>query len=364
MELIAYLILVFTLLQLLVALLNALIREKPRAGMQDGSEPLVTIMIPARNEEKNIINIIEDLLRQDYMNIEILVFDDQSDDRTYELASALSEHDKRIRVISSRGLPEGWLGKNHACNSMALEAKGEYLLYLDADVRAGKGIIRNILSFAQKKGIDLISIFPKQIISGPGEKSTVPLMNYILLSLLPLIAVRKIRFPSLAAANGQFMFFRGSAYRSVKPHERLKANKVEDIETARLFKKLGHKVACFTGDDTIKCRMYSGFRESVTGFSKNVAAYFGNSLLAATFFWLITTAGFIVIYIAFTTWVFILYLAAFITTRLLVSVASEQKVVTNLIFLIPQQLSFGLIIYTAAINRYFRKFKWKGRQIN
>jgi glycosyltransferase involved in cell wall biosynthesis len=356
-------ILFFTFIQLLVAVANTLFL--PKLVRRHSSEsPLVSVLIPARNEENNIGNLLDDILEQDYGNIEVFVFNDQSDDRTAEVVKQYSERDTRITLINSDGLPHGWYGKNYACYSLSGKAHGKYFLFLDADVRIGKGLIANSLSFIERHLTVLLTIFPKQIMMSAGEKLTVPNMNYILLSLLPLILVRKSANPAFAAANGQFMMFESAAYRLFEPHEKMKNDMVEDISTARYLKSMKQKIACLTGDDTIRCRMYAGFSDAVNGFSKNVSAFFGNSLLIATIFWLVTTFGFIFIIIAFSPKVFLLYLAAYLLTRVLISRVSEQNIMENILLMIPQQVSCGLFILKAMVNKICKKHLWKGRYIH
>lgn len=362
MIILAYIILAFTAIQLLAALMNLL----PGATLLKKADPsadLVSVLIPARNEENNIGNLLHDLSSQEYQNIEIIVFDDQSEDKTRIIVEKLSVEDKRIRVVTSPGLPEGWLGKNFACNSLSEYAKGDYLLFLDADVRIKNNTLGKAVTLAKKHGLSLISIFPKQDIVTTGEKITVPNMNYILLSLLPLVLVRILKFVSLSAANGQFMFFRADIYNSIRPHILMKNNKVEDISISRLLKEKDHKIACLVGDDNISCRMYTGFSDAVEGFSKNVIAFFGNSFLLAVMFWLITTLGFLVPLLFLSKGMFLSYLTAYLLTRILISVASHQSIYENLLFIIPLQFSMGLFIYKAFINKHFGKFQWKGRSI-
>jgi hypothetical protein len=109
--------------------------------------------------------------------------------------------------------------------------------------------------------------------------------------------------------------------------------------------------------------MYSGFSESVHGFSKNVTQFFGNSFSLAILFWLITTFGFIMVFLALPKTIFISYFIIFILTRITVSVAARQSVLMNLIFLIPQQLALGLFVLKAVVNRYKNQYEWKGRKI-
>lgn len=359
----ASVVIFFSIIQLLVAVVNLLFETNlPLADYSP--DHLVSVMIPARNEEKNIGNILNDLIGQDYHNIEVIVFNDQSDDRTAEIVTEYTIYDERIRLVDSAGLPAGWLGKNFACHSLANYSAGKYLLFLDADVRIGNSLIGRAVSFSDKYDLSLISIFPKQIIKTFGERITVPNMNYILVSLLPLVLVRKLGFPSLSAANGQFMFFMAEIYKSMQPHEMVRNDKVEDISIARIFKKNGLNVACLLGDDTITCRMYTGFCEAVRGFSKNVIAFFGNSFLLALSFWLITTFGFLALFFGLPRWIFAAYLILYLSVRIVISTASRQNIFFNLLYILPLQLSLGLFIYRAFINKHFKKFQWKGRSIN
>jgi len=362
MIILAYIIMAFTVIQLLVALLNLLPGTSlPKSG--DLSGELVSVLIPVRNEENNIGNILQDLLNQEYKDIEIIVFDDQSEDKTGEIVKGLSASESRIRLILSEGLPEGWLGKNHACHSLSKYAKGDYLLFLDADVRIKNNTIGKAVAFAKKHELSLISIFPKQVIKTNGEKMTVPNMNYILLSLLPLILVRKSKFTSLSAANGQFMFFRTDVYNKLQPHRLMKDNKVEDISISRYLKENGYNIACLAGDDNINCRMYTGYLDALEGFSKNVIAFFGNSFFLALLFWLVTSFGFLPV-LFFLPWkIFVAYLTMYFLTRIIISIASHQNIFNNLLYLVNLQLSMGIFIYKAFINKHFRKFQWKGRSI-
>jgi glycosyltransferase involved in cell wall biosynthesis len=359
---IAWFVFFFTVLQLLIAFVNLLFMSKLPPGNKSDN-PLVSVLIPARNEEKNISNVLEDILHQDYCQIEVIVFNDLSGDATAEIVEEFARRDKRISMINANRLPEGWLGKNRACHILSQHARGEYFLFLDADVRVGNKLIYNAISYMDRFGLALVSIFPRQIIKTLGEKITIPVMNYILLTLLPLVLVRKSIFSSLAAANGQFMLFNSGVYKSLYPHEKMKINLVEDIEIARYLKKQQYKIACLAGDSAIQCRMYSGPKDAVRGFSKNVSAFFGNSIMLAFIFWLITTFGFLFVLYSLSFPLFLTYIIIYILIRIIVSVVSEQNTAENLLLIFPQQMSFGLFIYYAFINKKNKTYHWKGRDI-
>jgi glycosyltransferase involved in cell wall biosynthesis len=358
----AYFIFAFAIIQMIVAIINVLLAQKLHST--DGSfHSLVSVLIPARNEENNIASLLNDLLNQDYQNIEIIVFNDLSTDRTEEIVSSFVKSDKRVRLINSDGLTNGWLGKNFACHNLAKQAQGEYLLFVDADVRIKGDVIINSISIAEKHQLGLLSVFPKQLMKSGGEYLTVPVMNYILLTLLPLVLVHKSKNPSLAAANGQFMLFKRASYIQMLPHEKFKSSKVEDIDISRFFKTKNIPIACLLGDHTIECRMYNSFTEAVNGFSKNVVHFFGNSFLAAFLFWGITTLGFIVVVISFPLYLCCLYLLIVLMTKMIVSIISKQNILMNTIFFLPQQITLGMLIYKALLNRINKQYQWKGRSI-
>jgi glycosyltransferase involved in cell wall biosynthesis len=358
---VAWIIFIFTFLQLMVALVNLLFQpKKPIARVND----LVSILVPVRNEEKNITSFLSSLQKQDYHNIEILIFDDQSTDSTALLVKNAARTDNRIRYFTSGILPKGWLGKNHACHMLSKKAQGKYFLFLDADINLGDRIISDSVASSVKNKLALLSYFPVQRMYTLAEKITVPNMNYILLSLLPLVLVQKSGNPALAAANGQFMLYNAEAYRKYHPHKVLRNSSVEDIEAARYLKRNGEKVSCRTAGTNISCRMYTSFTDAVHGFSRNIIMYFGNSYLLAVLFWLITSFGFIPVYVFFPFSWFIIYLTAYILTRVFTSVVSRQPVIQNLILAIPQQIMMGIFIYTAIASRFKKNLIWKGRNIS
>ena len=169
MEYIAYIVIAFTTIQVIVAFVNFVFKQNMKATNKN--DALVSVLIPARNEEQNILKLLKDLSVQDYHNYEVLVFDDQSTDHTADIVTSFAEKNKKVRLINSKGLPNGWLGKNNACHSLAMKAKGDYLLFLDADVRIMHNIIERTVGFANKKSLSLVSIFPKQIIKKIGRAS-------------------------------------------------------------------------------------------------------------------------------------------------------------------------------------------------
>lgn len=360
----AYTVLAFTTLQWIVAFVNWLFRERlPKRNSCTGGKK-VSVLIPARDEANNIANLLTDLMKADDGRVEeILVFDDQSTDATAEIVADCSRKESRVRLIRSEGLTPGWFGKNNACHRLAMEATGDYLLFLDADVRVEAGMIDRLAHYAERCGAGLVSIFPTQEMHSWAERITVPNMLMILLSLLALPLVRFSGFASMAAANGQCMMFDSRIYRILLPHERYKASRAEDIEIARYLKRRGRRVCCLTGVEEVRCRMYDSLGGAVEGFAKNVTYFFGNSYMLATLYWLITTLG-IVPLLLLPDWQLVgWYLLMVGTTRLFVSFTARQSGLMNLLLWLPQQAMLGLFIVKSVVNRMNNQFRWKGRTL-
>jgi len=362
MTYIAIVIMGFAVIRFLVAAINIIFDPRLRqANLKEN--PVVSILIPARNEESNIGNLLNDLSDQNYLNVEILVYNDNSTDNTKTIIGQFMLRNPKIKLIDAKPLPDGWLGKNFGCYILSKHATGQYFLFLDADVRVNNTLIESAIAHMNKYQLGLVSIFPKQQMISIGEKLIVPVMNVILLSLLPLILVRKSRRPSLAAANGQFMLFDARVYKERSPHETVKSNKVEDIEIARNFKKEGVKIDCLTGNSTISCRMYNNYNEAVLGFTKNMAAFFGNSYLISILYWFITSFGIIFVYLGMPFVYTIGYIIITMICRIFISIVSEQNIIENLIYMVPQQFSIAGINLMALKNNYLKKNSWKGRNI-
>jgi hypothetical protein len=160
------------------------------------------------------------------------------------------------------------------------------------------------------------------------------------------------------------MFFDAQVYRKFSPHSVLRKIHVEDIETARYLKRNGVKISCRAAGENIKCRMYTSYTDALDGFSRNIIMFFGNSFILATSFWLITSFGFIAVYLIFHNfWLFIYFLIVALI-RIFTSVTSRQSVIQNLLLSIPQQIAMGIFIYTAFVNRLKKHILWKGRNIS
>jgi len=351
----------FVAFQFVNVFLNLIFRQKIKQTSLPFDE-LISVLIPARNEEHNIGLILDDLKKMNSLKLEIIVYDDQSTDNTFAIVQKHANADKRIKLIQSNGLPKQWLGKNHACYQLGQQANGRYYLFVDADVRLHGNVISDAISHLEKHKLGLLSFFPIQIQKTLGEKLTVPIMNYILLTLLPLIFVRISPFSSHSAANGQFMLFNANHYKKHQPHKMFKTSPVEDIVISRFYKRQNIKIACITGDNRIKCRMYESYKGALNGFAKNVLMFFGNKPVLALLFGMFAVFGFIPL-ILLSSELLLLYFIVIIIIQILYSFISRQNSVINTL-LFPLQLLFLFqVLITSILNKKFKQYSWKGRNI-
>lgn len=362
MNYLAGFILFFLALRTLIALVNLLSRmHLPDKRLAECAK--VSILIPARNEEAVLDRLLKSLEKQDYPDFEVIVCNDHSTDQTVEILKRFASEDKRIQWFLGDLLPENWLGKNYACHQLAARASGKYLIFLDADVELNRNVLSKAFAFFQEKQLTLLSVFPEQKIESLGEWLTVPVMNWILQSLLPMVLVQKTKFPSLAAANGQFMMFEAENYRENQWHKKVKMQTVEDIQIARMLKAEGFRTAVLLGNNDIYCRMYSILGEAVKGFSRNIHEYFGGSRMVMIGFWLIVFFGPLIVWASFGLFGFYVFVFLVVLNRILISRASRQPVFLSVLLHPGQMLGFSFIVFFNLYRRIRKVTEWKGREI-
>lgn len=355
-------LLLIVIIRFLVVVLNFITRPiLPEGKVQ--LQPLVSVLIPARDEEKNIGLLLSGLSQQTYSNIEILVYDDQSTDDTTGIVQKFMHEEPRLTLISGNEKPIGWMGKNYACHCLAQSAKGDFFLFLDADVVVTPVFVENALAYMQRKRLSLLSMFPRQELKSFGEKLVVPSMNWILLSMLFLRLIWWSRRRSLAAANGQMMMFDGQQYRLNRWHQQVMNTPVEDIAISRLIKRKRLRMATLLGTNDISCRMYGSYSEAINGFTKNVKGFFGGSIVATVLFALFETVAPIIAILGLPFPLVFLFFFVWISSRMLVARLSEQSVLFNVLLWPVQQLAFIHLVYRATIYSITKKLTWKGRNV-
>jgi len=247
--------------------------------------PRVSVLVPARNEEANIGACVTSLLAQDYPDLEVVVLNDHSTDRTGEILAEMTRGE-RLRVVAGRDLPEGWLGKHWACHQLAEAASGELLLFTDADTRHGPASVRHGVAALHAEGADLLTAVPFEETVTAAEQLIVPVIPWSILTFLPLEVAYRTRSPAFSATIGQYMLFRANAYRAIGGHAAIATDPVDDISLGRRIKGGGFRwrLADATGD--VRCRMYQNAEQVFEGFSKNLFSAFGNRALPFVGVWL------------------------------------------------------------------------------
>ncbi|MFY7894867.1 MAG: glycosyltransferase, partial [Phycisphaerales bacterium] len=251
-----------------------------RKPIDDGRviSDLVSVCIPARNEEANIEACVRGILASTHSNVEVLVYDDQSTDRTPAILAKLAAEDSRVRIVPTKTLPDGWNGKQHACWRMAQDAQGTWLCFTDADVRFEPGAVRAALLAAKAgtretgaagKEIGLVSTFPRQETGSLAESLAVPMIFFILFSYLPFVRMRNSLDASASAGCGQFLFARKDAYFASGGHEAFKNSMHDGVKMPRCVRRAGFATDLFDGTDVVSCRMYRDLSSTWRGFAKN-----------------------------------------------------------------------------------------------
>ncbi len=243
--------------------------------------PFVSILIPARNEESRIEPCIQGMLQQDYPSYEILVLDDRSTDRTFNVVQAYAKRNARLKILRGKELPAGWLGKPWACAQLSRKAKGEWLFFTDADTWHLPDMLKRTVRMAEEKQADVLTLFTRQITQTWMEILVVPVMAYTLLAFLParLSLSKNSRFNRFAGASGQFIFVRQKVYKAFGGHEAVKNEIVEDLNFGKQVVRRGYRLVYGDGSDFSYCRMYTNAREVWEGFSKNFFPAMAFSLL-------------------------------------------------------------------------------------
>ena len=329
-----------------------------------GARPLVSVLVPARNEEQKIGDCLQSIEGLTYGNLEVIVYDDASTDGTAALVEERCRAAKNLKLIRGGKKPEGWNGKSWACVNLARAACGEVLLFVDADVVLSPSVLGSTVPVLLEREIALLSCFPHQVMRSAGEWCLVPLMHWILLSLLPLSFVYKAPNPSLSAANGQFMLFRRDAYEAIGGHEAVKNALVEDVAFAHALKRAGRKVLTCITRSAVTCRMYTGFAEGLWGFSKNFYPGFAMPKpVFLVFIGVLFTAYMVpLVGVFFDQWYWVA-VAAIIFIRALIAAAAGQNVPLT-IMLHPVQMVCMVAVGIASVAAYATgRVTWKGRRV-
>jgi chlorobactene glucosyltransferase len=271
----------FALLPSALTAFNLLTWPRGRRDAHPAIRP--SVLIPARDEEQNIEACVRAVLASDTEPHEVIVYDDQSSDRTAEIVERLCRHHPRLRLIRGGPLPGGRVGKPHACHQLALASSGEVLLFVDADTVLEPGGVRRLLSLLEPAGgpgADLVTAVPRQQMRGALERLLMPLLTLTYTGWLPLWLVRHSRDPRFLAANGQLLMIRRQVYDRTGGFAAVEREIVDDMALCRLAKMRGARVLFADGFEMASCRMYRSAGELWQGFTKNIYEGLGESRAA------------------------------------------------------------------------------------
>jgi chlorobactene glucosyltransferase len=235
--------------------------------------PMVSIVIPARNEAHNIVRCVESALASRWPRLDVIVVDDHSTDGTGDLVRAIAERDGRLRVITPDPLPSGWFGKQWACAAGAALARGEILAFLDADTWQAPDLVPRAVNAMRARGSDLLTVAGTQEMDTLWEKLLQPQVFAILLARYGgTELVNASRSAADKIANGQCMFFRRDAYDAMGGHGAVRDKVAEDLAMAQRFFLHGRRTTIVLGLDQLRTRMYRSLGELVAGWGKNIYA--------------------------------------------------------------------------------------------
>jgi len=238
---------------------------------------LVSLLVPVRNEEERVEKCLRSLSYQDYPNLEIIVLDDHSTDKTAEIVGKLILQGLKIQLVPGDVLPAGWTGKNFACYQLVRKARGDWLLFTDADTIHSPHTISSVLAVAENEKADLVSLLPRIDCGSEAEKIFMPLVHFAFTVFLPLGLIRQSR---LSMALGPFMLFNKKFYESIGGHEAIRSEVVDDLSLAKSVRVHGGKISFLDGSDFVRVRFYRNWREIWEGFTKNSFGAFKYSIPA------------------------------------------------------------------------------------
>jgi len=325
--------------------------------------PFVSIIIPARNESRSIERTLRAFLAQDYEHFEVILVDDRSTDGTGDIARAIG--DPRLVVIAGEETPPGWLGKPWAMEQGSRVARGDLLLFADADVHYAPAALRAAVAHIEREpGISMLALLPYMEMHGFWENIAMPALAMFAFSLMPAWLSNRTRFAFLAVGAGTGNLVRREIYARVGGHEALKDAVVDDVGLARLLRRNGEVTEAVRAEDLVSIRMYHGGDEILRGFTKNAFPVVNRSYVAGVVFLLVNVViGLLPYVLALTGDPFAIGAVIAISVVRVLVFASLRYPLTYAIFGHPIMAAFWIVIFVRSMWKtgVRRELEWRGR---
>lgn len=265
---VAWVCLVAAALPAALAAVNAFFfRPPPRVAAV--SPVAMSVLIPARNEEAGIAACVEAVLASRGVELDVIVLDDDSTDRTAAIVCEVAAKEARLRLESAPPLPAGWCGKQHACFALSKFARHDLFVFLDADVRLARDGLARLVAFREKRRAALVSGFPRQETGTPLEKLVIPLINWLLVGYLPMVGMRLSRWAAFGAGCGQWFLTDRASYAAVSGHAAVKGSLHDGLTLPRAYRRAGFRTDVCDATDLAVCRMYRSAAGVWLGLAKN-----------------------------------------------------------------------------------------------
>ncbi|MET3682790.1 glycosyltransferase involved in cell wall biosynthesis [Alkalibacillus flavidus] len=362
-----WIVTIWLLAQLGFVMYNMRIYPKMGARHDDShANETVSVLIPARNEADNIEACIQSIERQTVQPVEVFVLDDQSTDDTAVKLKALRARYQRLSFWQGEQLPDGWKGKVFACHQLAKHAKGDWLLFIDADVRLDERALEALTPHLHTQQRGIISGFPKQIVKTQLERFLVTMMQFVILCHLPVRQITRSNDPKFAAAHGGFVAVENHTYNRIGGHESIKDAIVDDMALMKRVKQHSEPAQLLKIDRYVWMRMYHNASDVWRGYMKNIFTGLNRNYLlmivVVFMYTLLYTLPLVTIWVP--EWRLLsasaLWLA--IITKLLVDWWSGVRQWHGLGMAISALLMVILLLQSAWTSIRKRGYVWKGRR--
>jgi chlorobactene glucosyltransferase len=355
--------------QLALILWNLSELRRPPTRRWGPDAPLVSILVPARNERETIGGCVGRLLAQTYPNLEVIVLDDNSVDGTADVVGRID--DDRLQVVTGTPLPDGWTGKNWACHQLSERAGGSVLCFVDADTSLEPEAVASAVAAMHDEGAGLISLLPRAAQGTTAGQVLLPMVTHATFALFPVAAVHRTRNPLLAAAFGPFVMVTRDAYAASGGHAARPAAVVDDVQLSRSVKATGRPVRLLNGTDLVETGWYRRIGEIWTGFSKNAFSALDHNLWVASLVLFVLSPLLLspFVRVLFGVWegavpiLAVWQLLLLIANRALTSLVSRDPLWSSVLHPIAVAFWAATLAWSMLLSTTGREVVWKGRAI-